>query len=127
MRALLWLLILTSPMLATDKKKLSDAVAAVDANLKTSAGKQYDANLSKEFSARYATTIRQCRQQAGSDRIPAPFDLLMRVDEAGNVIEVLAYPEAGMAKCAANALQRAKFSPPPHADYWFNIHLQFKK
>lgn len=66
MRALLWLLILTSPMLATDKKKLSDAVAAVDANLKTSAGKQYDANLSKEFPASYATTIRHAGSRQGA-------------------------------------------------------------
>jgi hypothetical protein len=31
-----------------------------------------------------------------------------------------------MAKCSRTALMGGQFTPPPHANYWVNIHLDFK-
>lgn len=108
---------------ASRQKKLTDALAAVNANLKTPEGKQYDARLGTELPQKYGTDIRKCK----SAPVSGPFDLFVKLNSEGKVTEVLFYPESDMAKCVANALGTAQFSPPPHGDYWVNIHLEFKK
>ena len=54
--------LLASLCSAADKKQFSDAIAAVDANLKTPAGKQYDERIGKEFSDKYISSVKQCKQ-----------------------------------------------------------------
>lgn len=124
----LLLLILTLLALysfAADRKQLSDALAAVNANLKTLAGKQYDADLSKVFMEKYAASLHPCRQSEPGK--PKDFDMFLKLHTDGKVDQVLIYPETPFAKCAAGVLQDAKFAPPPHGDYWLNIHMQFSK
>ena len=120
------LILLALPSLASDKKKLKDALAAVDANLKTPSGKRYDEAMSKEFPEKHVDGIRQCKQSVGG-KAPAPFDMFLKLDNAGKVNQVLVYPETRMALCSGDALLGETFSPPPHADYWLNIHMEFRK
>jgi len=112
---------------AADKKQLADAVAAVDANLKTSAGKQYDEQIGKEFSEKYLAGIRQCKQSLPAVASADAFDLFLKLNADGKVQEGLVYPESQFAGCARAALLTGKFSPPPHADYWINVHMQSKR
>jgi hypothetical protein len=109
---------------AADKRKLADALSAVEANLKSAEGKKYDESAGKEFSEKFLGSLRQCRQTAdGSD---GPFDLLLKLDGGGKVQEALVYPETPLANCERAAMASAQFSPPPHQYYWINIHIQLK-
>jgi hypothetical protein len=116
--SVLLILVLSSSLCnATDKKQLSVALGAVEANLKTSAGKQYDAEIGKQLSQQHAAAIRQCRQSSQNDGLN-PFDFFLKLKADGRVDQALAYPEAPLATCTRDALSRAKFSAPPHDDYW---------
>jgi hypothetical protein len=86
---LLAFFILLSVGLATDRKQLSAALDAVNANLKTAAGKQYDEAIGKEFSEKYLASIKQCKQSAPSLN---PFDMFLKLDAEGKVQEALVYP-----------------------------------
>lgn len=110
--------------LAADRKQLSDAVAAVDANLKTDAGKQYDAKIGEEFPAKYVDAVRKCKQS--NPKHGDPFDLFLKLSSDGEVQQALAYPETAFAVCVRTALESGRFSAPPRGDYWINIHLQLK-
>jgi len=112
---------------AADKKKLSDALAAVDANLKTSAGKKYDESLGGEFSAKYISSLKQCKQSMPTGANADPFDMFLKLDGKGKVQEVLVYPESQLAVCARNALLEGQFIAPPHNDYWVNVHMNPKR
>ena len=115
-----------SPGFAADKKQVSDALALVDANLKTPAGKQYDEKIGQEFPARYISSVRQCKQSNPAANFD-PFDLFLRLNSEGKVQEALVYPETAIAVCTRTALQSGLFSAPPHGEYWINIHLQSKR
>jgi hypothetical protein len=120
------LLVLGSICLAADKKQVEAAVAAVDANLKTSAGKQYDDRLGKEFPDKYWSSVRQCKQSLPAGTSLEPFDMFLKLNAGGQVQVVLVYPETQFANCTRAALLTGKFSDPPHDDYWVNIHLELK-
>ena len=125
--SVLLILVLSSSLCnAADKKQLSVALAGVEANLKTSAGKQYDAEIGKQLSQQHAAAIRQCRQSNQNDGVD-PFDIFLKLKADGSVDQALAYPEAPLATCTRDALSKAKFSAPPHDDYWINIHLELKR
>jgi hypothetical protein len=119
-------LILNSASWAADKKELQAALAAVEANLKTSAGKQYDELAGKELTEKYLSSLRPCKQSLPPGTRIDPFDMFLRLNSDGKVQEGLVYPETQFAGCARSALLAAKFSRPPHDEYWINIHMEFK-
>ena len=119
------LVVLASLCLAADKKQLSDAFAAVDANLKTTVGKQYDEEIGKEFLSKYLASIKQCKQSASGTSMDS-FDILQKLNRGGKVEEILVYPETPIATCTRDTLVTGAFSPPPHDHYWVNIHMQLK-
>jgi hypothetical protein len=121
--ALAALLSFASISAAADKKQLEAAVAAVDANLKTAAGKQYDTLMGKEFPF---SSLKQCKQSLPADASLEPFDMFLKLNAEGKVQVVLVYPETQFANCTRTALLTGKFSTPPHDDYWINIHVQLK-
>ena len=59
-----------------DKKQLAAAIAEVDANLKTKAGKDYDEKMGAEFGAKFIGNVRQCKQSS-PPASHAPFDMLV--------------------------------------------------
>jgi hypothetical protein len=113
--------------LAADDKptSLSNARAAIDANLKTPEGKAYDAKLGQEFQEKYLGTMKQCKQSAGNDL--DSFWMLLKRDKDGAVREVLLYPETAMGTCARKTLLKDRFSPPPKPDYWVGIYMKISK
>ena len=119
-------IILNPASWAADKKQLKAALAAVEANLKTSAGKQYDEIVGKELTEKYLSSLKPCKQSLPQGARIDPFDMFLRLDSDGKVQEGLVYPETQYAGCARSALLAAKFSRPPHEDYWINIHMEFK-
>jgi hypothetical protein len=121
------LLVLAPLSPAADKKQLSEALAAVEANLKTAAGKQYDESIGSEFSAKYMSNLKQCKQSIPAGSSTDPFDMFLKLDGKGKVQEALIYPETPLALCARTALLAGQFSAPPHGDYWINIHMQPKR
>src|SRR5690349_4472951 len=78
---------------AVDQKALKDVLAKVDANLKTPEGKKYDEHMAKDFE-RYIPAVRECKKTENGS--PADFDLLLRLNAAGKIGEVLVYPETPM-------------------------------
>lgn len=117
---------LASLCLAADKKQFSDAIAAVDANLKTPAGKQYDERIGKEFSDKYMSSLKQCKQSLPAGTTIDSFDMFLKLNAEGNVLEGLVHSETQFMACARTALLTGKFSNPPHGDYWINIHMELK-
>jgi len=122
--AVLAALVLLGAGAAVDKERLADALAAVDANLKTPAGKKYDEQFGGELFNKYQAGIKQCK---GSASKVDPFDILLKLSGGGKVEEVLVYPETQFAMCSRDLLLTASFNPPPHGEYWVNIHVQFKR
>ncbi len=101
-------------LLADDKPtSLSDARAAVEANLRTPEGKAYDQQLGKEFPQKYLDTIDL-----------ADFWMLIKLDKSGAVKEVLLSPATKMAACARETLLKGSFSPPPRPAYWVSIYMK---
>ena len=119
-------LALASTGFAAGKKQIAAALAAVDANLKTPAGKQYDDLIGKEFPEKYLPSLRQCKQALPAGTTIDTFDMFLGLDAGGKVQEALVYPETQFTGCARTALLAGKFSNPPHEDYWINIHVQSK-
>ena len=110
-------------VLADDKPtSLSDARAAVEANLRTPEGKAYDQQLGKEFPQKYLDAMKQCKQSAGTDL--ADFWMLIKLDKSGAVKEVLLSPATKMGTCARETLLKGSFSPPPHPSYWVSIYMK---
>lgn len=112
--------------LSVDKKQLEAALAAVEANLKTPAGKQYDQQLGKEFMDRYLPALKACKQGLPAGTKTDSFEMFMKIKSGGQVAEVLVYPESQFAGCTRTSLLSGKFSTPPHDDYWVNVHLEMK-
>jgi hypothetical protein len=108
---------------AADKKQLFDALAAVDRNVKTVAGKQYDEKIGQEFPQRYLPLLKSCKQSSPPTNSD-PLDMFLKLNTEGKVQEALVHPENPFNECARTALQSGQFSAPPHGDYWINIHLQ---
>jgi hypothetical protein len=123
---LIALVFLYSFCLAADKKQFSDAIAAVDANLKTPAGKQYDERLGKEFAGKYMSSFKQCKQSLPVGTTIDSFDMFLKLNAEGKVLEGLVHPETQFSVCVRTALLAGRFSNPPHGDYWINIHMDFK-
>lgn len=110
-------------VVADDKPtSLSDARAAVEANLRTPEGKAYDERLGKEFMEKHLATMKQCKQMAGSDL--ESFWMLMKLDKDGAVKEVLLHPATKMGTCARETLLKSMFSPPPRPAYWVSLYMK---
>jgi hypothetical protein len=105
---MLWLM--SSLRVVADDKptSLSEARAAVEANLRTPEGKAYDERLAKEFMEKHLPTMRQCKQTADNDL--ESFWILMKLDKDGAVKEVLLHPTTKMGTCARETLFKGKFS-----------------
>lgn len=111
---------------SADKKQLMAALSAVEANLKTPAGKQYEEQFGKELIDKYVPNLKRCRQSLPAGTRVDTFDMFLKLKSDGPVGEVLVYPENQLSACSRTALLPAKFSTPPHDEYWVNVHMQGK-
>lgn len=104
---------------------LSDARAAVDANMRTPKGKAYDERLGNEFQNKHLSTMKQCKQTAGNDL--GSFWILMKLDKDGAVKEVLLYPSTRLGVCLRETLLKDRFSAPPRPAYWVSIYMKLAR
>jgi hypothetical protein len=117
------LLIGAATLTGEDKPtSLTDARAAVEANLKTPEGKAYDEKLGKEFMEKHLATMKQCKASAGNDL--ESFWILMKLDNDGTVKEVLRHPTTKMGTCARETLLKSAFLPPPKSAYWVSVYMK---
>ena len=108
---------------AEDKPtSLSDAQAAVEANLRTPEGKAYDEKMGTEFVQSHLGAIRQCKQSAGDDL--RSFWILLKLEKDGAVKEVLLYPATKVGTCAREGLLKDRFTPPPRSAYWIGVYMK---
>ena len=121
---ILALALIGAPTLRADDTptSLADARTAVEANLKTPEGKAYDEKLGKEFMAKHLSTMKQCKQSAGSDL--ETFWILMKLDKDGAVKEVLLHPATKLGACARDVLLKSAFPPPPRPAYWVSVYMK---
>jgi hypothetical protein len=114
---------LTQSLVAEDKPtSLSEARAAVEANLRTPEGKKYDEQMGTEFLQKHLGPLRQCKQTSGDDL--RNFWILLKLDRDGTAKEVLLYPETKLGTCARGALLKEAFSSPPRPAYWISVYMQ---
>ena len=104
---------------------LSEARAAVEANLRTPDGKKYDEQFGSEFVQEHIAVIRNCKQSVGDEK--RSFWMLLYLDKEGQVQAVLTYPDTKLGICARDSLLRDKFLPPPHPAYWVSIYLKLDR
>jgi hypothetical protein len=116
-------LALNSYSVASDDKptSLTDARAAVEANMRTAEGKAFDELMGAEF-PKHADAIRQCKSAAAEDL--KNFWILMRLQKDGTVKELLLYPTTKLGTCSGGTLRKQKFLVPPRPDYWVSIYMQ---
>lgn len=103
---------------------ISVAAAAVDANMKTSEGKAYDAQIGGELVKKYPPVMKACKEKADGDA--RSFDMLVRIDKNGSVKEVLLHPATKLSQCLRDTMLKDTFSPPPTPDHWVDIHIDVK-
>jgi hypothetical protein len=116
-----WLLACSLVIAADKTTSLSDAQAAIEANLRTAEGKAFDKRVGTEFEQKHVAPLRQCKASAGNDL--GSFWILLKLDKDGLVEEVLLYPSTKLGACARDAYLKNKFPAPPHADYWVGVYL----
>jgi len=126
MRAL-WVLALlcyaTWGAVAEDKPtSLTDAQAAVEANMKTPEGKAYDGQLGNDFLQKHLSEVRDCKGNAAGDF--RSFWILFKLAKDGSSKEILLYPETKLGACARQSLLKDRFPSPPRADYWASIYFK---
>jgi len=107
---------------ADEPTSLSDAQAAIEANLKTPEGKAYEEKLGAEFLEHHMSVLKQCKQREA--RRPESFWMLLKLDASGAVRELLLHPTTPMGTCARVDLLKGQFAPPPHGGYWVGIFLE---
>ena len=50
--------------------------------------------------------------------------MLLKLEKDGSVNEVLLRPETKIGQCDREVLNKAKFSAPPHDDYWVGVFVR---
>ncbi len=101
---------------------LSDARAAVDANLRTPEGKKYDEQMGTEFVQKHIAPLRQCKQTAADDL--RSFWILLKLGKDGTAKEILLYPTTKLGTCGREALLKERFSSPPRPTYWISVYMK---
>ncbi|MDP9194733.1 MAG: hypothetical protein M3P06_23805 [Acidobacteriota bacterium] len=115
----LCVLLLTLPVLAD---QFDDALAAAKANAKTSEGANYDTTFGRAFAEKHAGTMVRCTQEVPVAGL-ANFDLLVNVDGAGVVDQVLVRPTTEVARCLQAAVQKDTYPEPPEPKYWVHVAM----
>lgn len=113
--SLLLLEIGTRPGVAEDKPtSLSDARAAVEANMRTAEGKAYDDKLGADFTEKHLAAIRPCKKAGGDDL--RSFWILAKLNGENQSWRVF-----------ARSSPQGSISAAPHPAYWVSIYMKPSK
>ncbi len=120
------LLMAVLPIVAQDKPtSLSNARAAIEANMRTPEGKAYDDKLGADFTEKHLAAIRPCKKAGGDDL--RSFWILAKLNRDGAVDEVLLYPTTKVGECSREAFLKDRFPAPPRPAYWVSIYMKLSK
>jgi len=122
-----WLLLFSHATTEAEDKStpIATAAAAVEANMKTSEGKAYDAQIGRELAKKYPPVMKACKEKANDEA--RSFDMLVRVEKDGDVREVLLSPPTKVSQCLRETMLKDTFSPPPTPAHWVDIHIDVKR
>lgn len=108
----------------------ADPFAAAEAEAKAAAetpeGKKFQEAVGAAFGREQSAAFKRCAKQTKRADL-SNFDLLLRVDAAGNVDRTLARPATNLAECVRTSLNGWKVGVPPRADQWVKIEVNLKK
>jgi hypothetical protein len=115
-------------VLSADKPPTAfeEAVLAAEANEATPTGREFHAAVERQFVATQATTIAHCADGFTNTNLEE-FDLLMKLDASGTVIEALVYPETAVATCLRSSVAHGGYPAPAHTDYWVRVEMAFSR
>jgi len=104
---------------------VAGAFNAINENMLTPEGQQYDAKLSEALNQTYGPQIVSCLAKAADDGIPE-IDLIMLLAKNGVVKQLLIFPPNGPTACLRGKLGAAVFPLPSKDNYWVKtiIHLK---
>ena len=128
MRHTVFVFLLCFPVMlsAADKPTpVAKARAEVKANMATPEGEAYETQLSDDFWMSHSEAVTKCVDSSNSSH--GSMEVLVRFAKDGSVGEVLVTPGNKTGDCIRQNLLREKFPPPPKADYWMHIDMQFQK
>jgi hypothetical protein len=104
---------------------VADALRQTAANEATPAGSDFDTAVGKQFEEAHADAVEDCAKGASGANLDT-FNLFMKLDPSGKVMETLVFPETTVAKCLKSAVAKDKYPAPGHSDYWVRIELALK-
>jgi hypothetical protein len=104
---------------------IATAAASVEANMKTSEGKAYDAEIGGELAKKYPPVMKACKEKADGDA--RSFDMLVRLEKSGAVKEVLLHPPTKVSECLRETMLKGTVPPPPTPSHWVDIHIDVKR
>ena len=105
--------------------KFDAALQSAEANEATPAGGEFDTAVGMQFGEEHANTVAGCAEGAHGKDL-AKFNLVMKLDGAGNVVEALVYPETTVAKCLQAAVAHDAYPKPVHPGYWVRVEMSLK-
>jgi hypothetical protein len=101
-------------------KKIIEAYKAVNLNIASPEGRQYDRQVAREFSSRFARALQDCAAGASG---PSPTLLIVQMGKTGAIQQMMVVPENASDACLRPKLEKAMFSPPPKPEYWVRVNL----
>jgi hypothetical protein len=105
--------------------ELAVAQAAVDANMQTDSGKQFDSVVTKAFATHYSDIVRMCVKEAQGNL--GSFDLLIQLGGNGLMQRVFATPQTPVGSCLVRMLSTRMLAEPPKPLYWIKISMEFNQ
>jgi hypothetical protein len=109
---------------ATRSDGLQAALIKAEANLQTTEGRQYDAEISKEFPEKLSDAMKRCVEQNRNDL--QSFNLLLLMGGDGAPQTILHQPVTAVSACLLPHLKSVIFSPPPQAQYWVKVSMNLQ-
>jgi hypothetical protein len=110
--------------MAAVSNQIRMASSAVETNLQTKEGRQYDGQIAKEFGDKFAAAMQQCVETAGNDL--GSFDFLVQLRSEGAVQQVFASRPTPVSQCLFPKLLSSTFAPPPKPLYWVKIGMNIR-
>ena len=101
--------------------RMKSAESLVAASMQTTAGREYDGQIAKEFAEKFADVMQQCVQSAGDDL--ARFDFFVEVNPSGRIQQVLPSRATAVSHCLLPRLYSTTFAAPPKPEYWVKIQM----
>jgi hypothetical protein len=107
-----------------------DAFTAAEAEAKAGAdtpeGKKFAEAVGAAFGREQSAAFSRCAKETKHPDL-SNFELLLRVDAAGNVDQALAKPATNLAECVRAAVKSWKVGAPPRPGVWVKVAVNLKK